>query len=57
MLGCVISGGFVMFCTKCDSESVLKSGFVKGEQRYRCRACGRQFVPTRHHGKSETKKL
>jgi len=46
-----------MFCTKCGSESVFKSGFVKGEQRYRCRTCGRQFVPTRHHGKSETQKL
>jgi transposase-like protein len=46
-----------MFCTKCGSESVFKSGFVKGEQRYRCKGCSRQFVPTRHHGKSETKKL
>ena len=46
-----------MFCTKCGSENVLKSGFVKSEQRYRCKECGRQFVPTRHHGKSETQKL
>jgi len=23
-----------MFCVKCGSESVYKSGFVKGEQRY-----------------------
>jgi len=57
MLGCVVVVGFVMFCTKCGSEGVFKSGFVKGEQRYRCRDCGRQFVPTRHHGKSETQKL
>ncbi|MDR2699952.1 MAG: hypothetical protein LBC12_03975 [Nitrososphaerota archaeon] len=46
-----------MFCTKCGSESVLKSGFVKGEQRYRYKGCGRQFVPTRHHEKTQTKKL
>ena len=46
-----------MFCTKCSSESVYKSGFVKGQQRYRCKKCGRQFVPTRHHGKNETEKL
>ncbi len=46
-----------MFCTKCGSESVYKSGFVKGEQRYRCKRCGRQFVPTRHHGKTQTEKL
>jgi transposase len=46
-----------MFCTKCGGESVFKSGFVKGEQRYRCKGCGRQFVPTRHHGKTPTEKL
>jgi len=45
-----------MFCTKCGSESV-KSGFVKGEQRYRCKKCRRQFVPTRQHGKTQTQKL
>ena len=46
-----------MFCTKCGSEQVFRSGFIKGEQRYRCKERGRQFVPTRHHGKSETQKL
>ncbi|GEM_PF-448366 len=46
-----------MFCTKCGSESVFKSGFVKGEQRYRCKGCGRQFAPTNHHNKTQTKKL
>jgi transposase len=45
-----------MFCTKCGSESV-KSGFVKGEQKYRCKKCRRQFVPTRQHGKTQTQKL
>ncbi|MDR0471478.1 MAG: hypothetical protein LBH79_07150 [Nitrososphaerota archaeon] len=38
-------------------EKVLKSGFVKGEQRYRCKECSRQFVPTRQHGKTQTQKL
>ena len=46
-----------MFCVKCGSGSVCKSGFVKGAQRYKCRVCGRQFVPTRHHGKTLTEKL
>ena len=46
-----------MFCTRCGSEQVFKSGFVKGEQRYKCKNCDRQFVPTRQHGKSETQKL
>jgi transposase len=35
----------------------LSLGFVKGEQRYRCKVCGRQFVPTRQHGKTQTEKL
>jgi len=30
---------------------------VKGAQRYKCKECGRQFVPSRHHGRSETEKL
>ena len=46
-----------MKCTKCYSESTYKSGFVKGQQRYKCKDCGRQFVPTRQHGRSETVKL
>ena len=46
-----------MECTKCGSEKVYKSGFVKVEQRYKCKECGRQFVPTRRHGRSETEKL
>jgi len=46
-----------MFCAKCGGESVFKSGFVKGEQCYKCKGCGRQFVPTRHHGKTQTEKL
>ena len=58
MLGCGVRWRFyIMFCTKCGSEGVYKSGFVKGEQRYRCKGCGRQFVPTRHHGKTQTEKL
>ena len=46
-----------MQCTKCGSERIYKSGFIKSEQRYKCKGCGRQFVPTRHHGRSETEKL
>jgi transposase-like protein len=46
-----------MFYTKCSSESVFKSGFVKSAQLYKCKECSRQFVPTRHHGKTQTEKL
>jgi|GEM_PF-4922576 len=42
-----------MFCTTCGRKSVYKSGFVKGEQRYKCRECGKQFVLTMYHGKNE----
>ena len=44
-------------CKKCGSKNNVKAGFVKGEQRYRCKDCGCQFVPTRHRGKDEGTKL
>jgi transposase len=46
-----------MICKKCGGEKHGKAGKVKGEQRYKCKACGCQFVPTRQHGKSESEKL
>ena len=36
---------------------IHKAGFVKGEQRYKCKKCGCQFVPTRQKGRSEEEKL
>jgi transposase-like protein len=44
-------------CKKCQSNSYVKAGFVNGEQRYKCRECGCQFVPTREKGMSGDKKL
>lgn len=38
-------------CKKCESNEYVKAGFVKGEQRYKCKKCGCQFVPTRHKGR------
>lgn len=46
-----------MWCTNCRSQNVIKSGFVKGQQRYRCKDCCYQFVPTGHHEKIEQEKL
>ena len=46
-----------MNCKKCGSDNRVKSGFIKGEQRYKCKNCGCKFVPTRHHGKPEKDKL
>ena len=42
---------------KCESSEYTKAGIVKGEQRYKCKKCGCQFVPTRHKGRSEEEKL
>ena len=46
-----------MCCKKCRSKNNVKSGFIKGEQRYLCKDCGCKFVPTRHKGKPEKDKL
>ena len=46
-----------MVCKKCSSDSYVKAGFVKGEQRYKCKECGCQFVPTRTKGKPARDKL
>ena len=35
----------------------VKAGFVKTEQRYKCKKCGCQFVPTRNKGRSKEEKL
>ena len=44
-------------CKNCSSGNYVKAGFVSEEQRYKCKECGCQFVPTRQHGKSEKDKL
>ena len=41
----------------CAASEYVKAGFVKGEQRYKCKKRGCQFAPTRHKGKSEQEKL
>ncbi|MBD0403906.1 helix-turn-helix domain-containing protein [Flammeovirga sp. EKP202] len=30
-------------CPKCESNSFIKSGFVKGKQRYKCKNCNYNF--------------
>ena len=39
-------------CKKCSSEIYVKAGFIKGEQRYKCKLCNCLFVPTLNRGKS-----
>jgi transposase-like protein len=31
-------------CKNCKSENTVKSGFVRGKQRYKCKECGYNFV-------------
>ena len=44
-------------CKRCKSEEYVKAGFVKTEQRYKCKKFGCQFVPTRNKGRSKEEKL
>ena len=44
-------------CKKCGGENRVKSGFIKGEQRYKCKDCGCKYVPTRQRGRPEKDKL
>ena len=31
-------------CKNCNNEKTVKSGFVRGKQRYKCKECGYNFV-------------
>ena len=44
-------------CKNCQAREYTKAGFVKGGQRYKCKKCGCQFVPTRQNGRREKEKL
>ena len=46
-----------MECKKCGRKEHSKNGFVKGHQRYKCKSCGCQFVPTLQKGFDEKTKL
>jgi transposase len=39
------SGGILMVeCKNCHSMQIMKSGFVRGKQRYKCKECSVHFV-------------
>ena len=46
-----------MECKKCGGKEHSKNGFIKGHQRYKCKNCGYQFVPTLRKGFDEQTKL
>ncbi len=37
-------------CKRCGSEKQTKNGFMRGKQRYRCKACGLSFTDTPPRG-------
>ena len=37
-------------CKRCGAEGHVKNGFMRGKQRYRCRACGLNFTDTPPRG-------
>lgn len=37
-------------CRRCGSEEQSKNGFMRGKQRYRCKACGLNFTDTPPRG-------
>src|SRR3954468_19613796 len=49
----VLAGRFVMaplVCKHCGSASFVRNGMADGHQRYRCKACGRNFTATPARG-------
>src|SRR5919202_179775 len=44
------SGTMGLRCKRCGSEEHVKNGFMKGLQRYRCKACGLNFTGTPPRG-------
>ena len=40
----------VLRCKACGSEEQVKNGFMRGKQRYRCKACGLNFTDTPPRG-------
>lgn len=46
-----------LYCPKCGStEQIIKKGFYKGKQRYRCKSCNHIFTSTSNTFLSSTKK-
>ena len=37
-------------CKRCGGEQYTRNGFMRGKQRYRCRACGLNFTDTPPRG-------
>ena len=46
-----------MKCRKCDSEAIVKNGFMAGTQRYKCKKCSFQFTRETPHGRPMKDKI
>lgn len=44
-------------CPRCGSDKIIKSGFVAGKQRFRCRSCGFQFTRSVPRGRPQKEKV
>jgi len=33
-----------MDCRFCVSENIIRSGFIRGKQRHKCKSCGKHFI-------------
>jgi transposase len=44
-------------CKRCGGEERVKNGFMRGKQRYRCKACGLNFTDTPPRGMPLTVKV
>jgi transposase len=40
----LFSLAMTMHCPHCDSQNIIKSGLVKGRQRFKCKDCSYQFT-------------
>jgi len=45
-----------MLCKNCDSAKIVKIGKVNGNQRYRCKECGKTFIDNDNFAGMRTKK-
>jgi len=46
-----------MTCLKCGSEAIVKNGYMKGLQRYKCKQCAYQFTQETPRGKPVKDKI
>jgi transposase len=40
-------------CFQCSGERCVESGFMQGQQRYKCKACGYHFINKPRRGRSQ----